>query len=155
MTSSAKPLGSVTIPAEWPADDALMSRGALAELLGVSKDAIRGWERRGHGPPKVAAGVWGQWDPVYYRVGDVREWFDRMVRPVSAPVAPEPVEPLADPGKAERRAAALRRVQELLAAEAKEEPVTSIYYVGDDDDFEPFSTGQATQRRGPSGYFSG
>jgi hypothetical protein len=156
VTTNTKPLGSIAIPAEWPAPERLLRRAELAEFLGVTKEVIRGWERRGHGPPKVADGVFGRWEPVFYRAGDVREWFDRAVRPVSPTAEPETA---LGPSIDERRAAALRRVQELLATEAEEEPVayTPIYDVGDDDeDFEPFSqVGRAPRRRGPGGYFSG
>jgi hypothetical protein len=37
----------------WHPPDTLITRRQLAELYGVTVEAIRAWERRGNGPPKM------------------------------------------------------------------------------------------------------
>ena len=83
----------------WPPPETLINRRQLAELYGVTVEVIRGWERRGKGPPKVTNLKRGDFSPALYRCGEARAWLEDAVAAQEAALAaspPSPAEPPVD-----------------------------------------------------------
>ena len=160
--------GAVAMPGgfEQPGGTFEPLSGAVSEFvaarrLGLSVDTLRRDRRLGQlGIPFLKYGS-GKCGAVRYDPADLERFIESRKRrtlpvarpvvveqapvtPVSVPIVPEETGEPAPPPLSidERRAAAMRRAQELTAG------------VTDDEDFEPFATGRSPQRRAPGGYFS-
>ena len=142
-------------PDAWPSPEVLLARAALAELYGVSVRVIRGWERRGKGPPRAFAH--GQ-EPRYL-CREAREWlewesrrqeaFERVSRCLATLIEePEepPVEPVQPPPQPVER-------PEVRATEPGR-PAQPVWEAVDDD-IDPFAAAGRSAPRRPAGYFSG
>lgn len=58
----------------WPPPDTFINRQQLAELYGVTVEVVRGWQRRGRGPPRIAAGKRGDFTAALYSVDKAKAW---------------------------------------------------------------------------------
>src|SRR6516225_9798353 len=76
-----RPGASLTLPDEgaWPSPETLLTRRELAALYSVTVEVIRGWERRGKGPPKVTNLKRGDFSPALYRCKEARAWLEDMI----------------------------------------------------------------------------
>ena|SRR6516225_235674 len=142
----------------WPLPDTLINRRQLAELYGVTVPVIRGWERRGKGPRKVAQPPRDGFSEVLCRCADVREWLEkeiakqRATEPTHATpyrsLSPQPLS-----GKDVVQLARLEAQVNALPPEPPPPPPIKLPGCGwltpeDDEPFEPFPCHTRTVRPG-------
>jgi hypothetical protein len=142
----------------WPSPDTLINRLQLAELYGVTVPVIRGWERRGKGPRKVAQPPRDGFSEVLYRCADVREWLEKEVAKQKA-LEPklQPEIPPRHPDVLCRTELVLNRMKEAERVQAEPAPTAVDHFSGSGwralvEGDEPFASNIVTRSR-PARYW--
>src|SRR5271169_3976426 len=69
-------------PANWPADETLITTRQLANMLGVRPATVHSWKRKGEGPPIAQLPAdYPRGKQTLYRCADVKAWAVGNVRP--------------------------------------------------------------------------